>query len=221
MGVPLLVDDEVLVNMWNLHLYHRSNGPYAAFNKLVVDASQIMAGERSTKGDCERGRNTPYCGRVQNVEEVLNNTDFNEMLKEVEETPLIVFGDFNSPSHLDWTERNKELHGGWAFPWPSTKILCDYANLTDSYREVYPDEVAHPGITWSTVNKFYGPEWDWTIPEPQDRIDFIFYRGPKLAAKDSFTYAGTEPMKIMPDQWHNDYPSDHYAVITDFVLRRP
>jgi endonuclease/exonuclease/phosphatase (EEP) superfamily protein YafD len=218
MGIPLQIDDQV-INLWNLHLYHLSNGPYAAFNKLVTNASQIMAGEKSTLGGCERGRPQPYCGRVQNVEEVLNHTSFNLALSAADERPLIVVGDFNSPSHLDWTERTKDIHGGWAFEWPATKILQEYANLTDSYREVFPDEVMHPGITWSTVNKFYGPEWDWTIPEPQDRIDFIFYRSAKLSVKNSFTYAGTEPLQIMPHQWDNDYPSDHYAVITDFELR--
>ena len=37
-------------------------------------------------------------------------------------------------------------------------------------------ESENSGITWSTVNKF-NPEWNYTIPEPQDRIDFLFYRG--------------------------------------------
>ncbi|KAH7691206.1 Protein F14F9.5, partial [Aphelenchoides avenae] len=218
-GVPILLDDETVVTVWNLHLFWRSMGPYAAFNKLVTDASQIMAGERASKGPCPRGRGPEYCGRVQNVEEVLDSADFQKALTMVDERPLILVGDFNSASHLDWTERNKDIHGGWAFPWPATKILQDRTNLTDSFRDAYPDEALHPGITWSTIQKFYGPEWDWTIPEPQDRIDFIFYRGAKLSVKDSFTYAGKEPLKLLPDQWHNDYPSDHYAVITDFTLK--
>lgn len=32
------------------------------------------------------------------------------------------------------------------------------------------------GCTWSTVNKFL-PDWEFNIPEPQDRIDFILYKG--------------------------------------------
>jgi endonuclease/exonuclease/phosphatase family metal-dependent hydrolase len=210
LGVPVAIDDHTVVNVWNLHLYHRSYGPYAAFNKLVVNESQIMAGERTILSDT---------GRAQNVEELLyNNTAFNEALKVTDERPLVAMGDFNAPSHLDWTERTKDLHGGWAFEWPSTKLLMDYAQLTDSYREMYPDERLHPGHTWSTVQKFYGPEWDYTIPEPQDRIDFILYRSSKLKVTNSFTYQGTEPLKPIPDHWENDYPSDHFAVITDFTL---
>ncbi|VDN22434.1 unnamed protein product [Gongylonema pulchrum] len=32
--------------------------------------------------------------------------------------------------------------------------------------------------------------WSWTIPEPQDRIDFIFYKGPLLKPVQSYTYQG-------------------------------
>ena len=75
------------------------------------------------------------------------------------------------------------------------------------------------GYTWSTVQKSSGPEWEWSIPEPQDRLDFIFYKGSKwLKPIKSYTYAGTEPLTPIPNQWENDYPSDHYAVLTDFKV---
>lgn len=41
------------------------------------------------------------------MQELLNNTQFNKMLNESKERPLLVCGDFNSPSHLDWTEKTK------------------------------------------------------------------------------------------------------------------
>lgn len=64
-----------------------------------------------------------------------------------------------------------------------------------------------------------GPEWDWTIPEPQDRIDFIFYKqSPSFRPIRSVTYAGKGPLKPIPDQWDNEWPSDHYSVITDFII---
>lgn len=68
------------------------------------------------------------------------------------------------------------------------------------------------------MNKF-NAEWDYTIPEPQDRIDFIFYKGEKLKPVDSFTYSGSEPLQYIPNHWRNDYPSDHFAVVTDFVFK--
>ena len=69
------------------------------------------------------------------------------------------------------------------------------------------------------MQKSVGPEWDWTIPEPQDRIDFIFYK-PRahIRPTNSFTYAGTAPLKPIPHQLGNDWPSDHFAVVTEFAL---
>ncbi len=46
-------------------------------------------------------------GRQQNVEELLASRGFNSMLDESALVPLIVAGDFNSPSHEDWIEETK------------------------------------------------------------------------------------------------------------------
>lgn len=75
------------------------------------------------------------------------------------------------------------------------------------------------GITWSTVQKKSGPDWDWTIPEPQDRIDFIFYKpNENFWPINSQIYAGKEELKPLPDQYENDWPSDHFSVISEFVI---
>jgi hypothetical protein len=69
------------------------------------------------------------------------------------------------------------------------------------------------------VQKAVGPEWDWQIPEPQDRIDFIFYvPSASFRPLQSFTYAGNVPLKPIPYQAKNEWPSDHYSVITDFQI---
>uniref|UniRef100_A0A183C434 Endo/exonuclease/phosphatase domain-containing protein n=1 Tax=Globodera pallida TaxID=36090 RepID=A0A183C434_GLOPA len=73
--------------------------------------------------------------------------------------------------------------------------------------------------TWSSV-------WDEAF-EPSDRIDFIFYKSDQLKPVRSFTYSGTEALKKLPekDRWvdteeleERDWSSDHYAVVTDFVM---
>jgi hypothetical protein len=66
------------------------------------------------------------------------------------------------------------LHGDWVVPWPVTKMLAD-AGFKDSYRVVHPNVLQDPGITWSTTHKFQGWEWDYGLPEPQDR-QFHFTR---------------------------------------------
>ncbi len=63
--------------------------------------------------------------------------------------PSFVMGDFNVPSHLDWTPA--VVAGGrvkLAVDWPVTRIMAD-AGFTDSFRAVHPDPVAVPGLTWT------------------------------------------------------------------------
>ncbi len=39
--------------------------------------------------------------------------------------PVLVLGDFNTPSHLDWVESAKSLHCDWTYVWPVTRMLLD------------------------------------------------------------------------------------------------
>ncbi|KAI1697643.1 endonuclease/Exonuclease/phosphatase family domain-containing protein [Ditylenchus destructor] len=198
------------VNFFSMHLNYVSYGPYAAQNKLVTTKELIMKGEDSKDG----------YGRAANIRELLANPKFQEWSKDAENAgpPVIIAGDFNCPSHIDWIEETKSLHGGWTFEWPATKLLTDIG-MIDSFREIHSDVMETPGHTWSTVQNATGSEWDYSIPEPQDRIDFIFYKGSKsLKTKKSYTYSGDPKHKPQPIPNHanNDYPSDHYTVVTDF-----
>ncbi|KAJ1356964.1 hypothetical protein KIN20_014960 [Parelaphostrongylus tenuis] len=205
-GVRILIDSWYFVNMWSVHLDYLSYGPYAAYNKLVTSMDQIMAGENPKSGQ----------GRQGNMEELKNNSKMATWIRKSKYVPVIVAGDFNTPSHLDWTVMTKRKHGGWSVMWPATKIMSDM-HFIDSYRELHPNADTDPGYTWSTVNKFM-EQWDYTIPEPQDRIDYIFYQG-DISPIRSFVYAGSEPLLPIPHQYNNDYPSDHYAVVTDFDVK--
>ncbi|WKY13263.1 hypothetical protein Q1695_004240 [Nippostrongylus brasiliensis] len=203
LGVRIVVDSLYFVNFWSMHLEYLSYGPYAAYNKMVTSIDQILAGEDPKSGE----------SRKQNAEELRNNPRMTAWRRKSDIVPIIVAGDFNCPSHLDWTEAARKKHGGWQVTWPATKIM-EEMGFIDSYRELHPDIEAEPGYTWSTCNKF-NSQWDYTIPEPQDRIDFIFYQG-KIEPIRSYTYAGSEPLKPIPYHRDNDYPSDHFALVTEF-----
>jgi endonuclease/exonuclease/phosphatase (EEP) superfamily protein YafD len=41
------------------------------------------------------------------MEQLLANDEFKKHLKLADKQPLIVAGDFNAPSHLDWSEETK------------------------------------------------------------------------------------------------------------------
>jgi len=114
--------------------------------------------------------------------------------------PVIVTGDFNSCSHLDWTGRAKPLHMGYGpVNFPVSRYMQENG-FKDSFREKNPDEVAYQG---GTVAAIYGQM-------QMSRIDFIYYKG-KLKALSS---------KIVRTAPEIDYvwASDHAAVLTVFEV---
>ena len=152
---------------------------------------------------------------------------------------VIVAGDFNEPSHQDWTAREKDLfdHNGAIIPWTSTKLLTD-AGYLDSWRTLYPDASTHPGFTWVTgESRQKKPEDVRWLPkaDERDRIDFIFYhQNPDIALNDVKILGPT--YSVISDhygsRWQEEngedreqiisplgfWPSDHKAVLATFTL---
>jgi endonuclease/exonuclease/phosphatase family metal-dependent hydrolase len=124
--------------------------------------------------------------------------------------PVIIGGDFNAPSHLDWTEAMATARPQVRFPleWPVNKALAD-AGFRDSYREVHPDPVARPGITWTS-----GYPVPHILPdEAVDRIDQIHALGnAATVASQLVGEAGGPDIDIGISPW----PSDHHALVSTF-----
>lgn len=139
---------------------------------------------------------------------------------------VVLAGDFNEASHLDWTERTKHLYNknGAVIPWRSSTVL--YQNgYKDSYRILFPNEKKYPGFTWVVAKP-----WLKDVDE-RDRIDFIYYYDDlKLKPIKSYlvgplnSYVGRIQQrdggkdKIRPPQ--SNWPSDHRALITHFVCSK-
>ncbi|WP_330350392.1 HAD-IA family hydrolase [Streptomyces sp. NBC_00582] len=167
------------VDVWTVHLDYTPYGPYkAAFDGLP--AAELIAHEEV---------------RLAQMKDALGRLD--------PALPVVLVGDFNSPSHLDRPD----------VEWPVTGA-AERAGLADSYREAHPDPVRDPGHTWSPVHAEH--EDGSGRPEPQDRIDFVLHRG-GLRVLDSRTYVSGDP-RPWPDVEDNDWPSDHAAVITTFAV---
>lgn len=171
------------VDVWTAHLDYTPYGPYeAAFDRLPP--LELIAHEEVRLAQM---RDT--------LRRIAESGD--------DSVPVVLVGDLNSPSHLDWPD----------VPWPVTKA-AEAAGLRDSYREAHPDPTAHPGHTWSPIHPVH-QDGSGRRPEPQDRIDYIFHRG--LTALDSRTVVTGIP-RPWPDVADNDWPSDHAAVMTTFVM---
>ena len=120
------------------------------------------------------------------------------------EVSIIIAGDFNSMSHLDYTENEIDQYG-YVIEWPTSKYITA-AGFTDSYREQYP-----------IVNRNLGSTWSPRFPnQQQDRIDFIYYSNNSMKSVESVKYdrpVDSENLLNEPVA----FPSDHAAIITRFL----
>ena len=186
---------------YNIHLDAGNYGPYATRTPGST-AEQVLALENKS----------PRPAQIAGILESMS-----AHLAEANKTPVVLTGDFNSPSHLDWTEGTAASHGGVAnVDWPAS-ILPQRAGLIDSFRLLHPDPAALPGNTWSAIHKG---------TEPQDRIDFIFHKGKPLSPVSSRTFStsiartigawGEDITPVVDNEW----PSDHHAVVTVYRFTR-
>jgi endonuclease/exonuclease/phosphatase family metal-dependent hydrolase len=155
----------------------------------------------------EEGKSSAY---IEKAEADTRHFEIRNILIEIQplitnsdEVPLIMSGDFNSGSHLDWTDHTKEIHYGHKINWPVSNEMVK-AGFMDSYRELHIDALLDPGLTWTpraaTSSKKYGL---------RDRIDYIYYTGKDLQPISS---------KVVDDH-PVMFPSDHAAVFTVFDIR--
>ena len=113
---------------------------------------------------------------------------------------MIIGGDFNSASHLDWTKATTAagLYNGYGpVSFPTSNLMLE-KGFQDSYRKANENEVAFPGGTFSVTHGF-----------ADARIDFIYFKGARVVAS-----------KIIRNPAEIDYiwPGDHAAVLSTFKL---
>lgn len=185
-----------MVAMANVHLPSDPYGPY--WLREGRPPAEVIALERRT--------------RLPEIEPFL------ALLSPIHDrgVPVFLTGDFNAPSHADWTEAaiGEFPHREVEFGWPVSRAIAQ-SGLRDSYREVHPDPVATPGFTWWAARpriEDYNP----SDPTDQARIDFVWFAGPasvldsRLVGED-----GARDVSISVSPW----PSDHRAVVSEFEVR--
>lgn len=110
--------------------------------------------------------------------------------------PIIIGGDFNSMSHLDYTEVAREFYDR-PVSWATSKAMTS-AGYRDSFREANP-----------VVDRAADRTWSPRFPEQeQDRIDFVYYRGLGLSTVRSERIDSFGPL----------FPSDHAAVVSEIRI---
>ena len=141
--------------------------------------------------------------------------------------PVLVGGDWNTPSHLDWTlDTSRVYKRRRNLPLPVSLAMKD-AGFIDTYRVVEPNPVQSPGITWSPMFRMKGG-----TEQGFERIDRVYLKDPVLTGSEAEALAQPAPHwalqpragTVYPLVWESDeipvlersFPSDHGAVLIEF-----
>lgn len=212
---------------WN---YLDASGPYNfALAELDVDGQRVrccpiwlncdpfegavpLGGTSEDIVEWEKQKLPFSARRIDEINAVLSS--IRRELSETDETALVIGGDFNVHSHLDWTEATKDFHGhgGHVVRWPVSAAM-EEAGFRDTFRAVNPDPVSSYGSTWRNPKK---------AERREVRIDFIYSKGPLLkpVASEAFHSSRHRPF-TWRGRAYKTFPSDHGFVLTTFSLLHP
>lgn len=178
--------------LFNIHL---AASPYQPYQLL-----RIPYGDHPFLNTAEEAVRAAKAARGGSVERMLAE------LKTISKAALPVFltGDFNEPSHLDWTAAAADAKlCPMEVAWPATRAVVA-AGFVDAYRAIHPDPIEHRGLTWTPTTRPDDPK------DRHDRIDFTFVRDAKVKAAVIVGEAPrTSDIVVTP------YPSDHRAVVAE------
>ena len=157
-----------------------------------------------------------------------------EARRDVEQGDIVILGgDFNEPSHLDWIRETKDLydHNGLIIPW-TVPLMLDNVGFADAYRERHPDVLACPGFTFPADNpRVPVNKLTWTPKsDERERIDYVFYHPhPAIELVDAVIFGPRgsicksrrveeqtqDPFLLPQGVW----PTDHKGVLVTFRFR--
>ncbi len=179
-GVKIKVGEKKIV-CFNIWLHYLPDAFHSSENK---NAEELIADEKPT--------------RYAEIKTILK--EITPFIENSDVVPVIIGGDFNSGSHLDWIESTKHLHNNKVVKWPVSSEMVKNG-FKDSFREVHTDPLKNQAATWGGF--MFGNMIS-------DRIDYIYYKGNSLDVIDSKI--------IKEDPPEGFFNSDHRAVLTTFNL---
>jgi endonuclease/exonuclease/phosphatase family metal-dependent hydrolase len=185
------------IHVFNVHLMHAPYQPYQLLNIPYQDGPFIKT-EQEAIVQAKKARGAQVADLLREIESVT-----------AEGLPVFITGDFNEPSHLDWTQAAADAGKcPIKVEWPTTKALAD-AGFTDALRNVRPDPLNDQANTWTPITDSTDPK------DRHDRIDFVLSRGPGVKVVQA-NLVGENPrfaqIVVHP------YPSDHRSVVATFEL---
>ncbi len=201
-GIKVKLPSGQEAHLFNLHL---PSNPYQPYQLLGIQPKW------------EKHKDTPFikteAEAIEGAKEARGG-EISALLNQIrslpdKEAPVFVVGDFNEPSHLDWTEAAaKSGRHPIKVEYPNSLAMTK-AGFADAWRTLYPDEMKKPGFTWTPIMTADAPKTH------HDRIDFVYFKGKGVKVTEA---------KIVGENKENadivvaPYPSDHRAVVATFTL---
>lgn len=203
-GIKVKLDSGDLAHIFNLHL---ASNPYQPYQLLKIKPKWHKHQDTSFLNTEAEAIAAAREARGKEVFSLL------EQIRSLSDSgiPVFVVGDFNEPSHLDWTEAATRFgRHPMKVQFPASRAMANDGFL-DAWRTVYPDEIKMPGHTWSPLTSPGDPK------DHHDRIDFVYYRGQGVRVQDA-KIIGED--KESADIVVSPYPSDHRAVVVRFMISK-
>ena len=197
-GASLRLPSGKEVWFFNVHFAHAPYQPYQLLKIPYANAPFINTPEEAVV-EAKKARGHQVEGLLKDMKPVLATG-----------SPVFVTGDFNEPSHLDWTSRAARAGKCPAIvEYPST-LAVTKAGMIDSYRAIFSDEVMHRGNTWTPITTPDDPK------DRHDRIDFVFVGGKNVKVQQCEVVGESKEFATIVVE---PYPSDHRAVVTTVELK--
>ena len=204
-GIKVELDSGREAYVFNLHLPSHPYQPYQLlgirpkWHKHKFDIEFIKTEAEAIKW-AKKARGREVTKLLRNIRSISDK-----------QASVFVVGDFNEPSHLDWTARAaKAGRHPIKVEYPHSLAMTK-AGFADAYRRIYPNEMENPGYTWSSFYKFDDPTTH------HDRIDFVYFKGKGIRLNEVKIVGET---RKDADIVISPYPSDHRAVVADFRLTK-
>ncbi|NQV86535.1 MAG: endonuclease/exonuclease/phosphatase family protein [Woeseiaceae bacterium] len=195
LGVVLAVDDREIA-LLNIHLTDYPYQPYQAMG-IPYDDAPLLDSEPELIAAANHARGAALDLLMADL----------EFVKDVD--AVFVTGDFNEPSHRDWTQRAAEIgRHPLKVSYPSA-LRVEEAGFIDTYRAFFADEIAVPGLTWTPTTSADDKD------DHHDRIDYVFVRAAGAKVESAMVVGEESPdsnVGISP------WPSDHRAVVATVII---
>lgn len=194
---PIQVTENKIINVISSHQFVYTYLPYDIYNGMKADE----ACQRAIKFN----QNAYWKAIVEEVNMAIGNNE-----------PVILTGDFNEPSHLDYTKRavEKRLVKASGLNGLMSNILLDNIKMKDVWAErrkvEQKDECSLRGMTWSPTT------WDYRKEIDDQRIDFIYYTPTHLEYVDAKLLGEVPKIQVegdVVDLQFEDWPSDHRGIL--------